>query len=111
MSYYDIDKQTVLAADASPFGVSAVSGQRRHDSDQCNIAYGSRPAEKNYSQLERDALAIVFGAEHFTLFLLGHQFELETDHKPFEVIFGNPSLTPPARVQHWMLRLQSILLQ
>ena len=64
------------------------------------------PAEKNYSQLEREALAIVFGIEHFRLFLLGHQFELETDHKPLEVIFGNNGSTPPARVQRWMLRLQ-----
>ena len=37
---------------------------------------------------------------------LRHQFELETDHKPLEVIFDNPSSTPPARVQRWMLRLQ-----
>ena len=44
--------------------------------------------------------------EHFKLFLLGHQFELETDHKPLEVIFGNPSSTSPARVLCWMLRLQ-----
>ena len=71
MAYYDIDKQTVLAVDASPFGVSA----------------------------------IVFGIEHFRLFLLGHQFELETNHKPLEV-FSDPSSTPPAPVQRWMLRLQ-----
>ena len=53
MSYYDIDKQTVSGFDASPFGVSAVIGQRRYYSEQCNIvAYGSRsltPAEKYYS--------------------------------------------------------------
>ena len=49
---------------------------------------------------------MVFGAENFTLFILGHQFELETDHKSLEVIFGDPSSTPPARVQCWMLRLQ-----
>ena len=49
---------------------------------------------------------IVFGIEHFRLSVLGHQFELDTDHKPLEVIFGNPISIPPARVQHWMLRLQ-----
>ena len=64
------------------------------------------PAEKNYSQLESETLAIVLGIEHFRLILLGHQFELETDHKPLEVIFGNPSSTPPAPVQRWILRLQ-----
>ena len=80
--------------------MSAVSGQRRYDSEQCNIiAYGSRsltPAEKNYSQLEREALAIVLGIEHCRLFLLGHQFELDTDHKPLEVIFGNPTSSSTA---------------
>ena len=38
MLYYDIDKQTVLAVDASPFGVTVVLGQQRYDSEQCNIA-------------------------------------------------------------------------
>ena len=64
------------------------------------------PAEENYRQLEREALAIVFGIENFGLFFLGHQFELEADHKPLEVIFDKPSSTPPARVQRCMLRLQ-----
>ena len=60
MLYYGIDKQTVLAVDASPFGVAAVLGHRKYDSEQCNIiACRSRPltpAEKNYSQLEREGV-------------------------------------------------------
>ena len=59
----------------------------------------------NYSQIEKEALAIVFESEHFHLYLYGKS---STYHRPLEYIFkpksaGKPA---PARVERWLLRLQ-----
>ncbi|XP_048765085.2 uncharacterized protein LOC125672921 [Ostrea edulis] len=40
------------------------------------------------------------------LYLFGQEFRLVTDHKPLELIFGNPNSKPPARIERWALRLQ-----
>lgn len=44
--------------------------------------------------------------ERFAMYLIGREFELETDHKPLEVIFG-PRSRPCARIERWILRTQS----
>ena len=61
-----------------------------------------------YSQIEKEALAIVFGCSHFHRYVYDRSFELETDHRPLEHIFKpKPSNKPaPARVERWFLRLQ-----
>ena len=67
MSFYDPHMHTTLVVDGSPFGLGAVLTQ-----DGKPIAYASRSltaVEQRYSQIERDALAIVFG-------LLPYKYEL-----------------------------------
>ena len=91
-------------------GVSAILAQRDSSSSTPNvIAYASRAlthTERRYTQTEKEALAIVWGIEHFQLYLYGASFTLYTDHKALEVIFGNPTSKPPARIERWLLRLQ-----
>lgn len=53
-----------------------------------------------------EALAIVWGCEHFHLYLCGSSSILHTDHRPLEVITNNPKSKPPARIERWRLRLQ-----
>ena len=62
--------------------------------------------EKRYSQIEREALAITWGIEHFRIYLLGEKFNVISDHKPLEVIFNKIKSTIPARIERWILRLQ-----
>ena len=72
------------------------------------VAHASRmltDVEWRYSQTEKEALAIVWGCERFHLYLYATEFELFTDHKPLEAIY-HPRSKPPARVEHWTLRLQ-----
>ena len=110
MAYFDEDKQTSVVVDASPVGLSAILSQNTpgHD-DHKVISYASRALtdpEKRYSQTEKEALAIVWSVEHFHLFLYGGQFNLITDHKPLEVIYGKRNAKASARIESWILRLQ-----
>ena len=110
MAYFDTQKDTVITVDASPVGTSAILAQEQPHSDDCHIvAYASMalsPVEKRYSRTEKEALSIVWAVEHFHLFIYGKLFKLITDHKPLEVIYGNPKSKPSARIERWVLRLQ-----
>lgn len=108
LGYYDVKDQTRVIADASPVGLGAVLIQM-DDKGPRVIAYGHKTltdCERRYCQTEKEALALVWAVEHFHMYLYGKDFELVTDHKPLEVIFG-PKSKPCARIERWILRLQS----
>ena len=74
--------------------------------DRRVVAYSSRAltdVERRYSQTEREALAIVWAVERLHLYLYGSHFKLITDCKPVKLIFSNPKLKPPPRIEHWNL--------
>ena len=63
--------------------------------------------EQAYAQIEKECLAIVFGCERFKQYLLGRSMiNVESDHKPLEVIFKKSLLKAPKRLQRMLLRLQ-----
>ena len=71
------------------------------------VRYASRKlqgAEKNYSTIERECLAIVFGVQRFKYYLLGKEFFLEVDHRP--LIYLNKLKNSNARLMRWALALQ-----
>ena len=77
--------------------------------DRRIVAYVSRsltPVEQRYSQVEREALAIVWAAERLHTYLFGGHFTLYTDCKPVELILNNAKSRLPARIERWNLRLQ-----
>ena len=75
------------------------------------IAYASRTlnsAERHYSQLKREGLAIVFGVKKFHNYLYGRHFTIESDHQPLSHLFNETKSIPAmasARIQRWALTL------
>ena len=110
MAYFDTHKDAYITVDASPVELSAILSQRSPGKeDDKVVCYASRAltkVEQRYSQTEREALAIVWGVEHFHMFIYGKEFTLITDHKPLEVIYGNRHAKASARVERWILRMQ-----
>ena len=72
-----LTKELVLTCDASPYGVGVVLSHRFNDSQKHRIAFASRslaPAEKNYSQTEKEGLTIIYGIKKFHMYLCGRHF-------------------------------------
>jgi len=111
LTHYDPGLPVRLACDASPYGIGAVLSHVMPDSTERPIAFASRSlisAEQAYAQIDKEALALVWGVKHFNHYLYGRRFQLVTDHKPLTFIFhperGIPG-TAAARLQRWALFL------
>ena len=66
--HYDLDLPIRVEADASSYGLGAALSHVLRDGTEHPIAYVSRtltPSEKNYAQVEKEALAIMFGVRKF----------------------------------------------
>lgn len=108
LGFFDPKDRTQLIVDASPTGLGAVLIQISRNGIPRIIAYASKSlseVEKCYCQFEKEALAVVWGMERFSVFLLWIVFDLLTDCKALEFLFSAKS-TPCARIQRWVLRIQ-----
>ena len=93
-----------ISIDSSSYGLGACLLQDGHP-----VSYASRSlnsAEKNYAQIEKELLAIVFGCQKYHQYIYGRVVSIETDHKSLEYIFRKPLTETPPRLQRMMLTLQ-----
>lgn len=104
LKFFDLKKTVVVQADASKDGFGAWPMQDGHP-----IACASRAltdTEKNYAQIEKELLAIVFSAKRFHQYVYGVKVNVQSDHKPLETILRKPLGAAPSRLQQMLLQLQ-----
>jgi hypothetical protein len=102
----DPQKPFVLQTDASDMGLGAVLSQE-HDNEEHPVAFASRklsPAEKKYSTIEKECLALVWGIRYFHVYLFGNRFKAETDHQPLKWLHQMQNSNN--RLTRWALALQ-----
>ena len=62
--------------------------------------------EVRYAQIEKEALALTWACERFSMYLLGKSFILETDHKPLISLLSAKNLDSlPPRILRFCLRM------
>ena len=109
LAIYNPDAPTKISSDASAFGLGAVLLQQHSEERWEPVAYASRfmsETEQRYSQIEKEALGIVWACDKFKDYILGKKISLETDHKPLVPLLGMTSLANlPPRILRFRLRL------
>ena len=79
LALYDPTADTKVSADASSFGLGAVILQRTEGNPSWRpaVAFASRTmtdTEVRYAQIEKEALALTWACERFSMYLLGKSF-------------------------------------
>ena len=114
LAHYCSEKETIISADASSYGLGAVLLQVQEDDTKKPIAYASRSmtsTEQRYAQIEKEALATTWACEKFADFVLGKEFLIETDHKPLVLLLGSKCLQDmPPRIQRFWMQLMRLLI-
>ena len=108
LKYYDEKKALKVSSDASKDGIGAVLLQET-GGEWMPIAYASRSmtsAERNYTQIEKEQLGVVFACERFHTYIYGREVTVETDHRPLISISTKQFCDAPPRLQRLLLRIQ-----
>ena len=109
--HFNPSQKLTLMCDASPYGVGAVLSQIDEQGVERPVAYASctlSQPERNYSQLEKETLALIFDTKRFHNYIYRHLFVLYTDHKPLQGLLNESKAIPTlasARIQRWALTL------
>ena len=113
LSHYFLDCPLLMSCDASVVGIGAVLQQPDGKEVYHPVAYVPRKltdTERRCPQIEREALAIAFGAQKFHQYLLGHSFTLLADHRPLVTLLGAKNCIPQLVSMHikcWALLLSA----
>ena len=95
-----------LIVDARPEGVGLILAQEQPDQSLSTAHFPTKTLTKKgkgYSQIEKEALVVLWGCKPFHLYLYGTSFTVLTDHKPLEILYTQKG-KPSARILKWVLQ-------
>lgn len=93
---YDPSLPITVACDASLTGVVGVLSHIVDGIEKlvAFVSHSLSAAERNYGQLDREAVAIIFSIQKFYRYLYGQSFTLITDNRPLTRIFQHDAKLP-----------------
>jgi len=101
---FDEAKELVIQCDASQYGLGCCLLQNGKP-----ISFASRsltPCERNYSQIEKELLSIIFACTKFKFYTYGRKIRVINDHKPLLGILKKEiHKIPSAKLQRMRLKL------
>ena len=109
MAFYNPNAITHLVNEASPVGLEAILAKQEADGLLGPITFSSRSTtdvESRYCQTEREALAVLWGCQHFHHYVFDKHIVINTDHKPLVRLLSLNS-NPPPHIQCWILHLEA----
>ena len=107
----DVTKPFVLRTDASSVALGAALLQK-YDGQLFPVSFASRKlysAERNYSTIQRECLAVVWAIKKFTIYVYGVEFTFQTDHQPLVYIDESKFLND--RIMRWAMFLQNYVIE
>lgn len=105
LQHPDHSKEFIVSTDASNVAIAGILSQKFNSAD-LPIAFASRVlnhAERNYSTIEKELLAIVWSVKRFRPYLYGRHFTIQTDHRPLTWLHKTNSTS--SRLVRWRLDL------
>ena len=105
LQFFNPATKSTIQTDASKHGLGACLMQEGGKL----VAYASQSlsqAERNYAQIEKELLTIVFACNKFHQSIYGFPTDIQTDHEPLEAIINKPLHKVSPRLQQMLLRLQ-----
>ena len=108
--HFDQSLPVIVSCDASLEGIGAVQANVIDEVERpvMFISRSLSKAERNYSQLKREGLSLVFVVTRLLQYLLGRYCVIWTDHKPLLSLFDPDKRLPPVaalRILRWSLVL------
>ena len=109
--HYDPEKPMIIACDASPYRLRAGLSHIMPNKSERPIMFTPRTltnAERNYSEIEKEALAIIFDVKKFHQYIYGQTVTIQMDHKPLLGLLAEHKSIPSmaaARIQRWAIML------
>ncbi|VDI67817.1 Hypothetical predicted protein [Mytilus galloprovincialis] len=103
LAHFDVNKEVVLQVDSNKSGLRAVLRQEGKP-----VEFAPRvlkPSECNWTQIEKEALSMLYGLERFDQYTYGRKVKVQNDHKPLAAILSKPLSRAPKRLQDIMMKL------